>query len=498
MLLGQKLAVCAGQAGGKICFRHLAKVHSYKEAYSYINRFSYFLQNEIKHNRKVMIFMTNCPHIAYAFFACVNTKNTVVLMDPSTPEVQVLDAIKDLQIDSIIVSDDLVSHVKNMIKNNRLTLHLISCESRRWGEYDETYRLPTSVSASDSDIVAYFQTSGTTGEPKWVPYNHTMLQQAALILKSIYRINNLDTFMTYGASLMNPFYFIHGLMLPLLSGSSVEICDFATTFEELAKELLEAKVSRLLMKGTVINDWLQNFKNMNLKIPMLRSITPDYGLIAPETYEMALNDFNAKILNIYGSVESGWAIAGRQFEEPEPASTVGRFLSGIKTRLVDDNGDDIPAGKPQIGQLIISANSVASSYHGNSEATKVNMRGQWLFTGDIVEVDKQGIVKFLDRKDNIMNVVGQWVMAKPIEDEIIKISAVDKVAVIQTKDAQGKNIITAVVSKKAGADLSGQEIQAQCACLPEKNRPQAIAFMQELPMNSRGFIDKYKLRKEFN
>lgn len=498
VLLGQKLAVSANQAASKICFRHLAKTQNYKESYSYINRFSYFLQNEIQHNKKVMIYMTNCPHIAYAFFACVNTKNTVVLMDPSAPEPQVVDTIKDLGIEVVIASDDLLSRFKELMKNNRLSLQLINCESRRWGEYDETYRLPTSITAADNDVVAYFQTSGTTGKPKWVPYTHTMIQQSALILRSIYRINNMDTFMTYGASLAHPFYFMHGLVLPLMSGASVEICDFATTFEELAKELLEAKVTRMIMRSNYIYDWLMSFKNMNLKLPLLRSITPEYGNIAAATYELALQEFNTKILNIYGSVESCWAVAGRQFEEPEPQQTVGRFLSGIKTRIVDDNGDDIPPNKQQLGQLIVSGPTLASTYFNNKEATKVNMRGQWFFTGDIVEVDKSGVVSFVDRRDNMLTVVGQWVIPKTIEEEIAKIPAVAQVAVIHTKDAQGKSIVTAVVAKKAGTELTGQDVQKQCENLPEKNRPQAIAFMAELPVNSRGIIDKYKLRREFN
>jgi hypothetical protein len=71
--------------------------------------------------------------------------------------------------------------------------------------------------------------------------------------------------MTYNASLVNPFYFMHGILFPLISGASITIADFATTAEDLVKELLEAKVSRMLMKGQVIEEWLTGFKNMILK-----------------------------------------------------------------------------------------------------------------------------------------------------------------------------------------------------------------------------------------
>lgn len=497
MLLGQKLAVAAGQAGGKVCFRHLAKTLDYKEAYAYVNRFSYFLQNEIQHNKKVMIYMTNCPHIAYAFFACVNTKNLAFLVDPNTPEPKIVDMIKEMAIDTVIISDDMTGRMRDFCKNNRLNLKVIPCEARRWGEYDASYKLPVSMTAKDDDVVALFQTAGTSGKPKWVPWTHTMIQQAALVLKTIYRVNSIDSFMCYNAPLTNSFYFMHGILFPMLSGATITIADFATTAEDLAKEMLEAKVSRVIMKAQQIEDFLNNFKMQNLKVPLLRSITPDYGMIKPSTFEATLSEFNVKILSVYGAVENCWAVAARQFEEPEPATTTGRFLPGIKTRIVDDNGDDIPGNKRTMGQLLLSGSQMATSYYNNKESTKMNMRGSWFFTGDMVQVDKDGIVTFVDRKDNIIPISTEHVIPSVVEEVLNKIPAVDKSAVIATKDALGKTVVTACIQKKAGMEISAQEITAHCGSLHEKHRPTSIVFFPELPINSRGIIDKYKLRLEF-
>src|SRR5882724_3022981 len=118
MLIGQKLAQVANQNSSKTAFRYLAKTMLYKDAYNYINRYSYFLQNEIQHNKKVMIYMTNCPHITYTFFALANTKNIAIPADPNAPEPKIVDKIKDLNIDAIIVSDDMVTRTKDMCRNN--------------------------------------------------------------------------------------------------------------------------------------------------------------------------------------------------------------------------------------------------------------------------------------------------------------------------------------------------------------------------------------------
>jgi len=498
MLIGQKLATVVSSNSSKTLFRYLGKTTSYKDAYNYINRYSYFLQNEIQHGKKVMVYMSNCPHLAYTFFALANTKNIAIPVDPSTPDPKIVDKIKDMEIHAVIVSDDYVTRVKDLLKNNGIMIPVIQCEARRWGEYDTTYRLPVSMSASDTDVVALFDTAGTTGAPKTVPMNHTMLQQACLVLRSAYRAAAIDNFFSFNHSLSDPFYFIHGLLFPLMTGCGVVITDLVVP-EELAKEMLEGKVTRVLMKAPNIEEWLNGFKNLNLKIPTLRSITPEYGPLEKRVEEFSIKEFNTKIINIYGSLETCWAVAARQFEEPEPFETVGQFLPGVKTRIIDDNGDDVPTNKVQRGQLIVSGNGVASSYYDNKEATKLRMRGAWFFTEDFVEVDKAGVVTFLDRKDNICRVVTNIVIPKHVEKKIMECPGVIRVAILGLKDAVGKTQLAAIISKKTGFDLSAADVTQFCKDhLAEHEVPRSIAFMDELPLDSHGEIDKYKLRFEFN
>src|ERR1700722_13406777 len=125
MLIGQKLAQVANQNGSKTAFRYLAKSMPYKDAYNYINRYSYFLQNEIQHGKRVMIYMTNCPHVTYTFFALANTKNLSIPIDPMTPEPTIVDKIKELEINAIIVSDDLVTKTKDMFRNSAIHIPII-------------------------------------------------------------------------------------------------------------------------------------------------------------------------------------------------------------------------------------------------------------------------------------------------------------------------------------------------------------------------------------
>ena len=77
----------------------------------------------------------------------------------------------------------------------------------------------------------------------------------------------------------------------------------------------------------------------------------------------------------------------------------------------------------------------------------MNIRGAWFFTGDYVEVDKKGIVRFLDRKDNICRVITEYIVPQDVEKVLSQCPGVDRAGVISIKDALGKATLTAVISK---------------------------------------------------
>jgi len=129
----------------------------------------------------------------------------------------------------------------------------------------------------------------------------------------------------------------------------------------------------------------------------------------------------------------------------------------------------------------------------------MNMRGQWFFTGDYVEKDKKEVVRFLDRKDNICRVITEIVVPKYVEQKLAGLQGVERVCVVNLKDQMGKYQLSLVVSRKKGADLNAGDIQKYCeANLPEHERPKTISFLDELPMDSHGMINKYKVRHEFD
>lgn len=493
MLLNQTLSMTVSKNANKVFFRFLGKGTTFKEAYAYINRYSYFLQNEIQHGRKVLIFMDNCPHLAYTFFALANTLNISIFAGPGESDEDIARKIKTFQIEAIVVSDSLAQRAKEMLRNQSLFLPLITCENRRFGEYDETYRLPVGLSGTDKDIVCYFETQNSGGQPKWVGYTHKILEQACFSLKSMYRCNPNDSFFSFNAYLGHSFYFVHGLIFPLLSGCSVLISDSILP-EELVASFGEARTSRLIMRANLVYDWLRNLSLQNIKIPTFRSLTLDHAVIEEPVFEMAQRDFNLKLLRTYGCTETAWATAGTSFDDPEELPRIGKVLPGVKVRVLDSHGDDL-SGKSQTGTLVVSGLNVADKYYENKDDSKLAFRGNWFFTGDYVTLEED-VLTFLDRKENICQFGQKHINSKELEERINACPGVAEAAVISPNT--NKKELLVIVVKKLNSDLSSQSFQEYLdGNFEDDERPNQVAFMKEIPHTDRGYIDKAKLRFQF-
>src|SRR5688572_27351418 len=136
MLLGQKFSAVLQTSGAKPAIRYLSKSTSFKDAYTYVQRESYWMQNDIGHQKRVGILMTNCPHFWYAFFGLANTRNIAIPLDPALPDSAITERMKFLQVEVLLISDDQIERTRKMLQETNFpTLRVLEIEKRRFGEY---------------------------------------------------------------------------------------------------------------------------------------------------------------------------------------------------------------------------------------------------------------------------------------------------------------------------------------------------------------------------
>ena len=173
--------------------------------------------------------------------------------------------------------------------------------------------------------------------------------------------------------------------------------------------------------------------------------------------------------------------------------TTGWPVPGYDIALRDDAGQPVPDG--ETGELFIRGPSAAMLYWGNREKTIETFQGAWTRSGDKYIRNADGSYTYSGRSDDMLKVSGVYVSPFEVESTLIEHPAVLEAAVIGVLDADGLTKTKAYVVRKAGQEVSAEELKAfvKDRLAPFKY-PRMIEFVSELPKTATGKIQRFKLR----
>jgi len=168
----------------------------------------------------------------------------------------------------------------------------------------------------------------------------------------------------------------------------------------------------------------------------------------------------------------------------------------IDFRLVDEAGQDCPAGVP--GEVIVRSPSMFSGYWNNNAATLAALREDWYFTGDIGVQDAEGCLFLVDRKKDMIISGGENIYSREVEEALAAHADVHECAVIGVPDAKWGETVKAVVVRKPASCVDEQMLIEHCRRLIARYKcPRSVAFVDELPRLATGKIDKPTLRTRY-
>jgi benzoate-CoA ligase family protein len=206
--------------------------------------------------------------------------------------------------------------------------------------------------------------------------------------------------------------------------------------------------------------------------------------------------FGVEILDGIGSTEALHIYISNRPERVRPGSS-GEVVPGYAVRIVDEAGRDLPAG--EIGDLLVSGESVAASYWNKHAQSRRAFAGEWFRSGDKYYRDADGYYWYCGRSDDMLKVGGQWVSPAEVEATLIQHPAVLESGVVGCADEDDLVKPYAFVVLQPGAAASGalaREIQTfvRDQIAPFKY-PRWIEFVPELPKTATGKIQRFRLRE---
>ncbi len=203
-----------------------------------------------------------------------------------------------------------------------------------------------------------------------------------------------------------------------------------------------------------------------------------------------------EILDTIGCTETYHTFMANRPGAIRPGSS-GKPIGGYDVRLVDDDGNDVPAG--EIGNLMVRGESTALSYLHQYEKSRHTFRGEWLFTGDQYRVDEDGYYWHQGRGDDMLKVGGLWVSPTEIENVLCEHACVTEAAVVGHMDNAGLLKPKAFVCLEKDIEASDAvlgELLKHCAKrLDAHKRPRWLDFLDDLPRTATGKLQRFKLRE---
>src|SRR5699024_3043815 len=201
-----------------------------------------------------------------------------------------------------------------------------------------------------------------------------------------------------------------------------------------------------------------------------------------------------RVISGYGLTEGGTSSStGPEDDAETVATTVGRPRPGFDVRIVDPgSSDELPAG--EIGEIVMRGPSVMTGYLDNPAETNAVLSPEgWLRTGDLGWVDEKGYLRVTGRSKDMFIVGGFNAYPAEIESILLRNPDVRQAAIIGVPDERlGEVAMAFVVPDKP---TTREAVSAWCRDnMANFKVPRFIEFVNELPLNATGKVQKTELR----
>ncbi|WP_254275691.1 malonyl-CoA synthase [Halomonas sp. 3H] len=349
------------------------------------------------------------------------------------------------------------------------------------------------VELGERDLAAILYTSGTTGRSKGAMLTHRNLGSNAETLRQAWHFTPEDRLIH-----ALPIFHTHGLFVAcnvtLMTGSSMLFLpkfDADVIFEEMPR-------GSVLMGVPTFYTRLVADERLTPEVTaQMRLFVSGSAPLTAETHREFEQKTGHAILERYGMTETNMNISN-PYDGERRAGTVGMPLPGVEYRITDrETHEPVPAG--EIGMLEIRGPNVFIGYWRMPEKTREELLDDGFFiTGDLAMVDERGYVHIVGRDKDLVISGGYNVYPKEVEQLIDELEAVHESAVIGLPHPDFGEGVTAVVVRRPGATLDEAGVLAHLdGRLAKYKQPKRVFFVDTLPRNTMGKVQKNELRRQF-
>jgi long-chain acyl-CoA synthetase len=209
-----------------------------------------------------------------------------------------------------------------------------------------------------------------------------------------------------------------------------------------------------------------------------------------------------RIVEGYSLTEAMMACLANPLQGTNKIGSVGLPLPDVEIALVDPETGETRVPHGEVGEVVLRAPQLMTSYWNNDEETALALRShdqgaRWLHTGDLGRLDEDGYLFIVDRQKDLIKTSGYQVWPREIEEALASHPAVAEVGAGGVADSVKGQVVWAWVVVRAGHTVTEQELRAHCRTLLAPYKiPAHVEFRRDLPKTMVGKVLRRQLTAE--
>ena len=486
----------------KVCLYYEDREWTYGEVARLSNRTGNALR-ELGANLedRVLMVLPDCPEFVWTWFGAARIGAVITMVNPLLPVADYEYYLDYTRAKVAVVHESLLKTFVEAAASSRYLRNVLvvgAAENTKWVEFDEAVNAASDecqpADTRRDDIAIWLFTSGSTGHPKGavhlqhdLPFNTEVFAKATMgVGADDLTVSVPKLFFGYATGT--------NLLFPFAVGGATALFSERSTAEKMFEVIKRYRPTILTTVPTMINSML-NVPGVSAEdVSSLRFCYSAGEALPKELYERWMNAFGVDICDGIGSAEMFHIYITNRPGDVKPGS-LGRIVEGYEARIVDAEDDEVATG--DMGTLKIKGDSAALCYWNAHEKSKQTFAGDWCTTGDQFHVDENGYYWYHGRTDDMLKVSGVFVAPAEIENCLLQHEAVLECAVVG-HESEGLVKPKAFVVVREGftaADQLAEEIkQFVKEHIAVYKYPRWVEFVDSLPKNDRGKIDRRKLK----
>jgi fatty-acyl-CoA synthase len=359
--------------------------------------------------------------------------------------------------------------------------------------------------SDERTAAALCYTSGTTGRPKGVLYDHRsiVLHAMTLMMRDTSGVGEDDVIMP-----IVPMFHANAWGLPyaaLMSGADLVLPGSVMAPERLAEKMSLHHVTFAAAVPTVWRGMLPHLGNFDLSA--VRRLASGGGALPPVLSRAFYDRIGVPISSSWGMTEASPTVCiARIHSHDESAEAADARLETLSApgpptmlcalRLVAEDGSEVSHDGSARGELQVSGPTIASGYFGASQDGSAFTADGWLRSGDVATIDRFGVVRIVDRTKDLIKSGGEWISSVELENEIMSMPGIAEAAVIAVPDPKWGERPMAYVVTVEDRGVSPETIRAYLrGRIANWWIPESIEVLSQIPKTATGKISKVELRR---